>query len=183
MPEEQHFGEKKQWGEKCHGLEIFNDFTYVLFARGIIIDISEMMDMLRKSTLPFVVTDMFGIPKPGSHVSIFRQDIFTFTGKMLRRGRNVLLLTQQSAYIIIADNNKALIIIPGTLTPIKRLRRMDRTTVNSAKMKKATSIITGLIPTLWSSQCFSLILLLLGGFIFILWRLMTHSTKDLKWKR
>ncbi|XP_028407903.1 uncharacterized protein LOC114530533 [Dendronephthya gigantea] len=28
MPEEQHFGKGKPWGEKCHGLEIFNDFTY-----------------------------------------------------------------------------------------------------------------------------------------------------------
>ncbi|XP_028403682.1 uncharacterized protein LOC114526311 [Dendronephthya gigantea] len=28
MPEERHFGEGKPWGDKCHGLEIFNDFTY-----------------------------------------------------------------------------------------------------------------------------------------------------------
>ncbi|XP_028408010.1 uncharacterized protein LOC114530615 isoform X2 [Dendronephthya gigantea] len=28
MPEEQHFGKDQPWGEKCHGLEIFNDFTY-----------------------------------------------------------------------------------------------------------------------------------------------------------
>jgi hypothetical protein len=27
MPEEQHFGKGKPWGEKCHGLEVFNDFT------------------------------------------------------------------------------------------------------------------------------------------------------------
>ncbi|CAB4038624.1 Hypothetical predicted protein, partial [Paramuricea clavata] len=27
MPEERNFGEGKPWGEKCHGLEIFNDFT------------------------------------------------------------------------------------------------------------------------------------------------------------
>ena len=29
MPEEEHFGKDEPWGEKCHGLEIFNDFTYV----------------------------------------------------------------------------------------------------------------------------------------------------------
>ncbi|XP_028408011.1 uncharacterized protein LOC114530616 [Dendronephthya gigantea] len=28
MPEEEHFGKDQPWGEKCHGLEIFNDFTY-----------------------------------------------------------------------------------------------------------------------------------------------------------
>ena len=33
MPEEGHFGKGKHWGEKCHGLEIFNDFTYVLYKR------------------------------------------------------------------------------------------------------------------------------------------------------
>ena len=26
---EKHFGRGKDWGEKVHGLEIFNDFTYV----------------------------------------------------------------------------------------------------------------------------------------------------------
>ena len=28
MPEEPHFGVGKDWGDKCHGLEIFNDFTF-----------------------------------------------------------------------------------------------------------------------------------------------------------
>jgi hypothetical protein len=27
MPEEGHFGPGKDWGERCHGLEIFNDFS------------------------------------------------------------------------------------------------------------------------------------------------------------
>ena len=27
MPEEGHFAPGKEWGDKCHGLEIFNDFT------------------------------------------------------------------------------------------------------------------------------------------------------------
>ena len=26
---EKHFGQGEDWGEKVHGLEIFNDFTYV----------------------------------------------------------------------------------------------------------------------------------------------------------
>ena len=32
MPEEPHFRAGKDWGDKCHGLEIFNDFTLVFQA-------------------------------------------------------------------------------------------------------------------------------------------------------
>ena len=29
IAKEEHYGPNSDWGEKCHALEIFNDFTYV----------------------------------------------------------------------------------------------------------------------------------------------------------